>query len=759
MFANRSATSFEEESHYLRSGYFETLLTAAGIVFIVLFLRAAAWRDSPHLFFTWQVAAVLGSGTWLAKSLRHAQPALARWIFILSLTLAISLEILLFPTGPAIQFFPVIVITAGLLLSERESTIALIMAILTIAATTALTWPKIPLDRAGWTVCVVAVAGFVSYLGTRQLYTVLRWEWESTQNALRAKREAQEHRGELMRLNKELDSAYKRIERINRMLVLARQEAEQARALKIQFANAISHELRSPLNIIIGFSEMIVNAPEIYGVQVWSPKLRHHIQQIYQSAQHLSQLVDDVLDLARINADRLTLIKQPTSIIDVVRESVNIVNGLYDARGLYLRIEAEPNLPVVRLDRIRIRQVILNLLTNAARFTEKGGVTIGVRVAKSPHAHPEIIVSVSDTGIGIPPDELPRLFQEFRQIDGASFRWQHGSGLGLAVSRQLIELHGGRIWAESQPGIGSTFSFTLPVQTGVIHSPDDATRTNCETANNEEQFWALWERNARARKPIIAFVPNENEAPTNEQMQRLLSAHLASCDITWITDEQALLKSLNDAPPLAVIQPLNDTRSLEQAMAMATALNGIPFIGCALPGLVRQPLPPSISDYLVKPISRQRVIQALRDLACSHGEQAINHYLIIEDDQGMQEYLGWIISSAYPQADIQHAASEAEAWNLLMHTRPDVVMLDLNLPDAEGLNLAARIREQFPSLPIIVVTARDYPLEECADELDVFLCARRGKFNQTEIHRLLNGILDALSPNIAGRPQAESVAS
>lgn len=753
----RSATSFEEESRYLRSGYFEALLIAAGVTFVIPFLRAAAWRDSPHLFYTWQVAAVLGMGVWIAQSLRHSRPYLARWVFILSLTLATSYEILFFPKGPALQFFPIIVIAAGLLMSDRESPIAVVIVLLAIAATTVLAWPYVSLERAWWAIVVVVIAGFVSYLGARQLYTVLRWEWESTQSALRATREAQDHRAELLRLNKELDSAYNRIDRINRMLVLARQEAEQARALKVQFANAVSHELRSPLNMIIGFSEMIVNAPEVYGIQTWSPKLRNHIQQIYQSAQHLSQLVDDVLDLARINADRLTLIKEPTRIADVIHESVNIVSGLYEARGLYLRIEVEPDLPLVRLDRIRIRQVLLNLLTNAARFTERGGVTIRVRATNTPHPQPELVVSVSDTGIGIPPDELPRLFQEFRQLDGAFFRWQRGSGLGLAVSRQLIELHGGRIWAESRSGIGSTFSFALPTQTDSIHLTSNTDPGNRELAD-QEQFWSLWERNARARKPVVAFVPDGTEESANH-VRRLLSTHLTNCDITWVTNEQALLRSLDEAQPLAVIQPMHDAHSLEQALASATALNGTPFIWCVLPGLTRHPLPPSISDYLVKPISRQRLIQALRDLPCSRGDQKIACCLIIEDDLAMQDYLELIIGSAYPDADVLRAVNAAEAWGVLARARPDVILLDLNLSDAEGFDLADRIRERFPSLPIVVVTARDYPTEEDEAELDIFLCARRGKFNQTEIHRLLNGMLDALSPTVTvKRSEAESIA-
>jgi signal transduction histidine kinase/CheY-like chemotaxis protein len=749
--ANHMATSFEEESRYLRAGYFEALLIAAGIVFVVPFLRAAAWRESPHLFHTWQVATTLGVGVWISHLLRYRRPYLARWVFILMLTMTTVWEALLFPQGPALHFFPIIVITAGLLMSDRESPIVAFIAVLAIVAITGLTWPQVRPDRAWWAIVSVLIAGFVSYLGARQLYTVLRWEWESTQSALRAAREAQDHRAELLRLNKELDSAYIRIDRINRMLVLARQEAEQARTLKVQFANAVSHELRSPLNMIIGFSEMMVNASEVYGVQTWSPRLRNHIQQIYQSAQHLSQLIDDVLDLARINADRLALIKERAHLADVVQESVNIARGLYDARGLYLHIEAEPNLPPVDLDRIRIRQVILNLLTNAARFTERGGVTIRIYVARMPNQQPEIVVSVQDTGIGIPPDELPRLFQEFRQLDGALFRWQRGSGLGLAISRQLIELHGGRIWAESEPGMGSAFSFALPIQPSTSLKVG-ARSPSQEHNDDEEQFWALWERNARARKPVVAFMPEADIAgDAAHNTRRLLNTHLANCEVIWATSKHALMKSLDEARPLAVVQPLHDARGLEQALSLATALDGVPLILCTLPGLIRRPLPSHFSGYLIKPVSRQRIAQALHDLPRPDATQPIADCLVIEDDLAMQEYLELAITTAYPHAAISKASSAQAAWDALARSRPDVVLLDLNLPDAEGSDLAKQIRARYPSLPIIVITARDYPTDEDEDELDAFLCVRRGRFNQGEIHRLLNGMLNALSPSSMDR--------
>ncbi len=737
--------SFEDEGRYLRSGYFEALLVMAGIVFIIPFLRAAAWRESPHIFHTWPVAAALGIGLLWASALRAAHPRMARWVFVGSLTTAMALEVVHFPAGPALHFFPAIVIVAGLLMSDREALLAFSLPMLAIVILAALMPGAIALDRAWWAGVTVAITAFASFLGTHQLYTVLRWEWESTQSALQATREAQDHRAELMRLNKELEGAYQRLDRVNRMLVLARQEAEQARALKMQFANAVSHELRSPLNMIIGFSEMMVNSPQLYGAQPWSPRLKNHIQQIYQSAQHLSQLVDDVLDLARINAERLALIRERASLHDVVMEAVDIVRGLYEGRKLYLNTQIDPDLPAILFDRIRIRQVLLNLLTNAVRFTEQGGVTICAGYAENigaklpdpfPVQNPKsrIVVCVSDTGIGIPAEELPRLFQEFRQLDGAFFRWQRGSGLGLAISKQLIEMHGGRIWADSAPGQGSVFCFELPVDDESARDPSAQPDSQNAPHAADEQFWSYWEQQARARKPVVAYAHNAHA-------RRLLSTHLATCDITWAADETALTQAARDTQPLAVVCATDGPDAFDLAVRSLDSLNGTPLILCALPGLTRQALPPSISDYLVKPVSRQRLTESLDRLGI-----ALRSCLIVEDDPAMQEFLDTAVRSAYPRCATWRAMNAQQAWDTLANAQPDVILLDLNLPDADGLDLAVEIEAGRPGLPIIVITARDYPAEPDHDDPDVFLCARRGRFSQREIDKLLNGALESLSP-------------
>jgi signal transduction histidine kinase len=234
-------------------------------------------------------------------------------------------------------------------------------------------------------------------------------------------------------------------------------ELEIASQHKSQFLANMSHELRTPLNAILGYTELIVD--EIYG-QV-PEKIRDVLERVQKSGRHLLGLINDVLDLSKIEAGQLTLSLSDYSFQDAVQSVVTSVESLAKEKGLRLSAAIAPKLPVGRADERRIVQVLLNLVGNAIKFTEVGEVAIRVDAINN-----EFIVSVSDTGPGIPKGQEARIFEEFQQVDGSSTRTKGGTGLGLAISKKIIELHGGRIWVESILGKGSTFTFSIPVRTG-----------------------------------------------------------------------------------------------------------------------------------------------------------------------------------------------------------------------------------------------------------------------------------------------------
>jgi signal transduction histidine kinase len=246
--------------------------------------------------------------------------------------------------------------------------------------------------------------------------------------------------------------------RANQRLREAVEKVREADRLKTEFLATMSHELRTPLNSIIGFSKVLLNglAGPLTDMQ------RVDLTAIYTSGQHLLGLVNDILDLSKIEAGKMTLNKEWLDFHEIVAGVMSTAVALVEDKPIQLREKMHPNLPRVYADRMRVRQVILNLVSNAAKFTDEGSITLEVRPVVE-DGRRWVLCSVQDTGIGIAPDNLPDIFEAFRQLDSTTARRAEGTGLGLSISRRLAEMHGGRLYAESTPGEGSTFYFALPV--------------------------------------------------------------------------------------------------------------------------------------------------------------------------------------------------------------------------------------------------------------------------------------------------------
>jgi signal transduction histidine kinase len=241
---------------------------------------------------------------------------------------------------------------------------------------------------------------------------------------------------------------YEEVKHSNEQLI----EADRQRS---RFLAQFSHELRTPLNSIIGFSKMLLKSPG----GTLSPEDTGDIEAINSNGLHLLNLINDVLDFSKIESEKVELTVEPVAVAPLVAECLRSTVSLIRGRKVLLHQQVEPDLPLVQADRTKVRQVLLNLLSNAVKFTPEGDVT--VRVETRDH---ELLVSVADTGIGIPEVDQPKLFKAFQQLDGKVHLPLGGTGLGLAISKTFVELHGGKIWMQSRPGRGSTFSFTLPLE-------------------------------------------------------------------------------------------------------------------------------------------------------------------------------------------------------------------------------------------------------------------------------------------------------
>ncbi len=367
-------------------------------------------------------------------------------------------------------------------------------------------------------------------------------------------------------------------------------EMRNADRLKSQFLANMSHELRTPLNSIIGFSRVILK-----GIDGPVTELQEQdLEAIHNSGQHLLHLINDILDLSKIEAGKMDLVMEDDVSLPTLIESViPTVRGLVKDKPVELYQEIDENLPVIKADPTKIRQVLINLFSNAAKFTDVGSITIKAVTQRSPEDNTEIIVSVSDTGSGISKQDQKRLFLPFSQVDASPTRKTGGSGLGLSISRHYVEMHGGRIDLTSKVGKGSTFYFTLPVQPAAANRQDASTniRTNAILAiDQEREVINLYQRYLQNHGfEIIPLTDPANAQKIAQEMQPLL----ITLDIVSTSgDGWELLKDLKTDP----------------------ATRHIPVIVCSILDEREKGLNLGASEYLLKPILEDDLVQAVSNL-------------------------------------------------------------------------------------------------------------------------------------------------
>jgi signal transduction histidine kinase len=298
---------------------------------------------------------------------------------------------------------------------------------------------------------MVGGMAIVSWVSSEHLTTAMSW-------ALHSQERAHQRTQELFESQQELQKAYQLLETTNVRLKAAEMAAVEANELKTRFITNLSHELRTPLNAIINFSYILSKSH--HGTV--TPEQADYLTRIHNSGELLLQIVNDLLDLAKIEAGQMDLFKEQIDLAAVGQSVLSTISGLITDKPIELRQEIPPALPKVVGDETRLRQVLLNLLGNAAKYTDQGSITLRL----STNGNNMVKVSVIDTGIGIRQEDFERIFEEFQQTQEAFDLRKVGTGLGLPISKKFVELHGGRLWLESEFGRGSTFHFTLPAATG-----------------------------------------------------------------------------------------------------------------------------------------------------------------------------------------------------------------------------------------------------------------------------------------------------
>lgn len=347
---------------------------------------------------------------------------------------------------------------------------------------------------------------------TGELYAVTEWALLNYQRERSTNNELFENRNELRRSLKRSEVLGEQLQESNKELETARNAAEAAKNFRGQFLANMSHELRTPLNAIIGFSETMLKFPMMYDDSDLPDAYRSDLNQINTSGQQLLSLINDILDLARVDAGKLEIYMQRVVLKSVIDAVIATANGLIGTKKIELKLDLPDPIPDVWADENRVRQVLLNLYSNAAKFTEAGSITLTIKEIKD-----GVQFSVTDTGCGIPEAQLSAIFEEFRQADSSTGRDPRaGSGLGLAISRQLLDLMKGRIWAESEVGKGSTFHFVLQPFHKNKNETVELTRSQIKAARD------------KAEKQVESSTNNATEIDVDTPVLNLMPSATAS---------------------------------------------------------------------------------------------------------------------------------------------------------------------------------------------------------------------------------------
>ncbi|MEN6479103.1 MAG: ATP-binding protein [Anaerolineales bacterium] len=582
---------------------------------------------------------------------------------------------------------------------------------------------------------MIVIVAILAVQSARNLYTALDWVWSGYQQAYHNELTAREGQAELRRTLKALDESTYRLERTNYMLALARSQADEARRLKQQFSQTISHELRTPLNLIVSFTELMMESPEHYKVPL-PPAYARDLAVVHRNARQLESLINDVLDLARIEAAQMALVPEEAAPATLVRDAANAIRSLIEARGLSFQVSIEPDLPNLWLDPGRIRQVLYNLLINAARFTERGGITVSVQ-----RVDREIIFAVADTGIGIAPENLSRVFEEFRQADGGTRRSHGGAGLGLAISKRFVELHGGRIWVESEPGQGSVFSFALPIE-----SPDLSPSSAVGVPG------ALGAGAAIEEPVLLAVTPSHTAAS-------LLTRYMRGCRTVLAQDiERGRLVAKQQVPQVVLVDAAQQPVTPDDLTSLAHSwgLPNVPFLACHLPGEepLRQRL--AVDGFLIKPVSRSRLQDVMLQLGAD-----IDRVLVVDDDRDFARLMERFLREPLRQYQVATAYSGEEALQMVEQVHPDVVLLDLALPDMSGTEVAARLRGNGGrNAPKIVIVSAQEEIDNMEALPGVMLSVTAGGVSPGLIVDWVQHVVDTvrLGPSVSRREDAGSAA-
>ena len=528
----------------------------------------------------------------------------------------------------------------------------------------------------------------------------------------KAQQELLQHRDHLQELveekTKDLQTAVETAES-------ARLDAEAASRAKSEFLANMSHELRTPLNSLLILAEMFAENR----TGNLKPNQVEEASIIYSSGKDLLELINEILDLAKVEAGKMELNVQEVDLQSIVSSMKKKFNPLADDKGLAFHVDVSEDIPkFIRSDRTRIEQIVRNLLSNAFKFTHKGHIALrvfrplGEMLAESPGLSlvPSIAISVQDSGVGIPEGKKEAIFKAFQQADGSTSRKYGGTGLGLSISRELSNLLGGEIQLRSSEGEGSTFTLILPE-----NNRECETRQKKESEVEAEPLSEMLndddvERGNDGEQPLLII---EDDPHFVKILKKKVNARGLTC-VTARTGESGVALALKYKPHAIILDiELPGMSGLEvlDKLRMDPDTANIPVYFMTIRDDVPKLSDQAIIGFLTKPISQQQLSQAFLHIEATVS-RPLKRILLVEDDQALRHLLAKSIEECGVQ--VLEAGSGERALSILEVERVDCIVLDLSLPGISGIDVLAGLedRRRDQQLPVVVYSGRDLTQEE-----------------------------------------------
>lgn len=541
---------------------------------------------------------------------------------------------------------------------------------------------------------------------------------------------------ELEELNIELDRRVKeRTEELDR----ANKELKRSSQHKNIFIANMSHELRTPLNSILGFSNVLLD--KTFGELTETQE--RYVRNINSSGRYLLDLINNILDIAKIEAGKYDMSYEEFFLDSAIGEVANTMRGIAEKKNIKIEIDVDASVGSIVADKTKIKQIFYNLLSNAIKFTPEGG-KIGIKasriiIKKGENLEESIRCSVWDTGVGISAEDKERIFDEFVQADSAFSKRYGGTGLGLALTKRLVELHGGSIFVESVLGSGSTFTFTIPcVSGGKIKTPIEeveAVRLNFPWMDE--------------KAPLILII--EDDTASSE----LMTIHLtqAGYRVAHAFDGEEAIEKVKKLKPFAILLdimlPKKDGWEVLQELKTDKITSQIPVLIHSIVDNKDLAFALGATDYLLKPLDRTTLLEKLQGLSVLKAKKTPVTILIIESNRS----LDYLKETLEPQEFLIYSAQEGKrGLELAAALRPDIILLDFELPDMLGFEAITELKghPSTMNIPVFVLTEKDISVEDRINLMGkIERIIRKHKF---DIGELIDHIMEieVLYPGRAG---------